>query len=99
MYKKKVPQRSCIGCARVSDKGDLLRIVRNPEGMILLDPNGRLSGRGAYICKNRDCLNMILKKKSLERAFSMKIAGETYEMIGNFVEEYLKSAQETNGTG
>lgn len=50
--KKKQPVRTCIGCKEAKDKRELIRIVRTPEGEILVDPTGKKSGRGAYICRN-----------------------------------------------
>ena len=53
---KKVPQRKCVGCGEMKDKKTLLRIVRSPEGEISLDLTGKKSGRGAYVCRSRECI-------------------------------------------
>ena len=50
MKVKKIPQRSCIGCGTKKDKKDLIRIVRTPDGDIVLDRTGKKAGRGAYVC-------------------------------------------------
>ena len=47
---RKIPMRTCVGCFEVKPKKELIRIVRTPAGEILLDPGGKMSGRGAYIC-------------------------------------------------
>ena len=47
---RKIPQRQCVGCREMKDKKALLRIVKTPEGEILLDSTGKKSGRGAYVC-------------------------------------------------
>ena len=44
---RKIPQRQCVGCREMKDKKELLRVVRTPEGSILLDGRGKASGRGA----------------------------------------------------
>jgi len=59
---KKKPQRSCVSCRTVRDKNDLLRVVVTPEGNVVYDPTGKLSGRGAYLCPNEDCITAELKK-------------------------------------
>ena len=73
MIVKKIPQRMCIGCQNMFNKRDLLRIVKNPEGEIFIDPTGKKSGRGAYICFNIECLQKTIKSKRLEKAFKIKI--------------------------
>ena len=55
---KKMPQRSCIGCNLKKDKKELIRIVKNKEGQIQVDPTGKAAGRGAYLCNSVDCLEM-----------------------------------------
>ena len=59
---KKKPQRSCVSCRTVRDKSDLLRIVMAPEGEVMFDPTGKLSGRGAYLCPREECITAELKK-------------------------------------
>ena len=66
---KKIPQRQCVGCREMKDKKALLRIVRTPEGEILLDSTGKKSGRGAYVCPDPECLKKARKSRALERAF------------------------------
>ena len=53
---KKQPVRMCSGCAAHRPKRELVRVVRTPEGTILLDPGGKKSGRGAYLCPDAACL-------------------------------------------
>ena len=78
---KKQPQRTCIGCNAKKDKKDLIRIVKNKNGQITIDKTGKLEGRGAYICDNKDCLEKIIKSKRLERVFDMQISNEIYESL------------------
>ena len=59
---KKKPQRSCVSCRTVRDKGDLLRVVVTPDGDVVYDPTGKLAGRGAYLCPNEACITAELKK-------------------------------------
>lgn len=83
---KKTPQRRCVGCYESKNKLDLIRIVRTPEGDYKIDPSGKLSGRGAYICKNAECLEKAYKGKKLERSFKEKISNDIYENLKQLIE-------------
>ncbi len=81
MQQKKIPLRQCGGCGEMKPKRELVRVVRSPEGEVSLDLTGRKNGRGSYICKNVECFEKAIKRKSFERAFGMKIPEETAENI------------------
>ncbi len=81
MGEKKTPLRKCIGCNEMKDKKELIRIVRNAEGEINVDPVGKMSGRGAYICKSLKCFDSAVKAKRLEKAFKGKIPDEIYDSL------------------
>lgn len=89
MKTKKVPLRMCTGCGEMFDKRTLVRVVKSPDGEISLDLTGKKSGRGAYVCKNPQCLKMARKKNAFERAFSMPISQEVYDLM----EEEMENAQ------
>ena len=78
---KKIPMRQCIGCGQMKSKKELLRILKTPEDMIILDATGRKNGRGAYLCYSGECLQRAFKTKGLERSFRMKILPEVYERL------------------
>ena len=78
---RKIPQRQCVGCREMKDKKALLRIVKTPEGEILLDSTGKKSGRGAYVCPDPECLKKARKSRSLERAFDTAIPAEVYDAL------------------
>ena len=65
---KKIPMRMCVACREMRAKKDLMRIVRTGEGELKLDLTGKLSGRGAYLCRNEACLVKAIKIRALERA-------------------------------
>lgn len=73
---KHVPQRTCVACHQVKPKRELLRIVRTPDGRVVMDPTGKKSGRGAYLCANRSCWTNALKKKRLEQELETTISEE-----------------------
>lgn len=81
MVNKKKPARTCMACNEQKEKRELLRIVKSKEGIIELDLTGKKSGRGAYICKNLECLEKIMKTKRLERIFEKEISQELYDSI------------------
>ena len=78
---KKQPTRRCTGCGGHFPKADLIRILRTPEGDIVLDESGKRSGRGAYICKSAECLRLARKKRRLEASLECAIPGEIYERL------------------
>lgn len=78
---RKIPQRQCVGCREMKDKRVLLRIVRTPEGEILLDSTGKKSGRGAYVCPDPECLKKARRSKALERTFDTAIPPEVYDAL------------------
>ncbi|NLY54262.1 MAG: YlxR family protein [Firmicutes bacterium] len=81
MRTRRVPQRMCVGCKTMYPKRDLIRVVRTPTGEVLLDPTGKKSGRGAYICPNPECLDVALKGGYLQRALSVDIGPEVADSL------------------
>ena len=78
---KKVPQRKCLGCMQSFPKKDLIRVVRTPENEVLVDVTGKKSGRGAYLCKDRACLNKAIKAKRLQTNLEVQIGEELLEAL------------------
>ena len=81
MAMKKIPLRQCIGCGQMKNKREMIRVIKTPEGEILLDATGRKNGRGAYLCPSGECLKKAVKNKGLERSFKMAIPKEIYENL------------------
>ncbi|MDU1598552.1 RNase P modulator RnpM [Peptostreptococcus anaerobius] len=81
MKEKKIPQRKCIACQERDNKKKLIRIVKNKDNEIFLDPSGRANGRGAYVCANHECLSKAIKSKALNRAFKMDVEDEVYRHL------------------
>ena len=82
---KKVPARRCIACNEQKEKKELLRIVRTPEGNVEVDLTGKKNGRGAYICKNEECLKKVIKSKRLEKNLDISIDSDFYEEIRRII--------------
>ncbi|HBI85825.1 MAG TPA: DUF448 domain-containing protein [Ruminococcus sp.] len=81
MTPKKVPMRMCLGCSEMKPKRELIRVVKQPDGTVLLDRTGKAAGRGAYLCPQAECLQKARKSRRLERTFSMKISDEIYSAL------------------
>ena len=91
MRQRKTPMRMCTGCGEMKPKRELVRVVRSPEKQdeegrplpqeIQLDLTGTKPGRGAYLCRDPECLRKARKARRLERAFSCKIPDEVYDKL------------------
>ncbi len=81
MKPKKIPMRMCVGCREMKEKKSLIRVVRSPEGDVSLDPTGKKSGRGAYVCRDPECLKRAIKQRQLERQLDAALSPETAEAL------------------
>lgn len=81
MKPKKIPMRMCVGCREMKPKKELIRVVRSPEGVVSMDPVGKKPGRGAYVCRDVECLKRARKSRALERAFDTAIPAEVYDAM------------------
>ena len=75
---RKIPTRRCTGCGEHFPKNTLIRVLRTPEGEIVLDLTGKKNGRGAYICKNAACLKKARKSRRIESSLECRISDELY---------------------
>jgi uncharacterized protein len=82
--RKHVPQRTCVGCREVNSKRSLIRVVRRPEG-IVIDPTGKLAGRGAYLHDRRPCWERGLKG-ALAHALKAELSRQDRETLLAFIE-------------
>jgi uncharacterized protein len=78
---KKIPMRQCTGCREMKPKRELIRVVKSPENEISLDFKGKAQGRGAYVCKNQECLKKAIKSKALERSLEIPIPEDIYAQL------------------
>jgi len=70
---KKIPMRRCLGCGVSKPKRELIRIVRTGAGEIFVDPTGKANGRGAYLCRDEQCLQKAVRSRKFEKAFEAPI--------------------------
>lgn len=78
---KKIPMRKCVVTQEQLPKKELIRIVRTPEGQVVIDATGRTNGRGAYLKKDIVAVELAKKKKALARALECEIPEEIYEQL------------------
>lgn len=89
---KKIPMRMCVGCREMKPKKELLRVVRSPEGEVSLDPGGKKSGRGAYVCPEEPCLMRAIKQRQLDRALATTVSPEVTEQLREKLKALPKGA-------
>lgn len=85
MNKKKIPLRKCVSTGEILPKKELLRIVRTPEGNVLVDFTSRANGRGAYLKKSIDAVIKAKKTNCLGRALECEIPEELYKELEDIV--------------
>ena len=78
---KKIPLRKCTGCGEMKPKKELVRVIKTAEEQILLDLTGRMNGRGAYVCREEECLKRTIKTKAIERSLGVSVSDEVYEQL------------------
>ncbi|SHK33464.1 hypothetical protein SAMN02745163_03622 [Clostridium cavendishii DSM 21758] len=81
MKTKKIPMRMCNGCMEMKPKKELIRVVKSPEGEVSVDLTGKKSGRGAYVCKNIECLEKAFKAKRLNKNLETNIDETIYSRL------------------
>ncbi len=81
MKQKKVPIRMCVACREAKPKRELIRIVKNKEGVVSVDTTGKAQGRGAYLCPNVSCLEKAYKIKALNRALECEFTQDMLQEV------------------
>lgn len=77
----------CLGCQQMKPKKELIRIVRDKEGNTSIDFTGKMSGRGAYICRSLECFEKAKKGRRFEKAFETKIDDAIFDSLKQQLEE------------
>lgn len=84
---RKIPLRKCIATNEQLSKKELIRVVRNKEGQVFVDPTGKMNGRGAYLKKSHEAIEIAKKKKLLARSLQIDIPDEIYEELEKYCHE------------
>lgn len=98
MKKKKIPMRRCIASGEMMPKKELVRIVRNTEGVAQIDPTGKVNGRGAYIALDPTLVEKARKGKIFERQLEIDIPDSFYDELLQYV-EHQKARKELFNNG
>ena len=92
---RSLPQRMCVACRQMKDKKALIRIVRSPQGEIMLDKSGKLPGRGAYLCAAPACFAKARKAHSLEKALKQSLSAEVWQALEEQLTQEMPVAPQT----
>ncbi|MBC7809054.1 MAG: YlxR family protein [Akkermansiaceae bacterium] len=85
---KRTPIRTCVACRTPGGKRGLIRVVRLPDATgVVLDPTGKRSGRGAYVCATVECVNNARKRKAFERSLKVAVTDDVFFALQNAVAE------------
>ena len=93
-----VPQRTCVACRTTGSKRGLVRVVRSAEGHVEVDETGKKPGRGAYLCRTRECWDRALKGKVLEYALKTAITAEDKLALQAYAATLEAQDDTTDGT-
>ena len=85
--KRKLPLRMCLGCQEMKPKREMMRVVRTPDSTLVLDPTGKRSGRGAYVCPTEACFKAAIKGKRLEKALECPVPDQLLEDLKKELEQ------------
>jgi predicted RNA-binding protein YlxR (DUF448 family) len=88
------PRRTCVVCRATTAKRTLHRIVRSPAGTVTYDPTGKAAGRGAYLCGQPDCLDLAVRRRSIQRALKV-----TDTVAASAAVEVLRNRMLSGSTG
>mgnify|MGYP004695117749 FL=1 len=87
---KKIPMRSCVVTLEKLPKKELIRVVRTPEGNVIVDETGKANGRGAYLKKDLNTFNIAQKNKILNKKLEVEVPDSIYDELRKLVGEIWK---------
>ena len=79
--------RRCISCYAQKNKKNLFRIVRKPDSSIIYDAEGKENGRGAYVCRETECIERAFKSKKLDRALKSVVPSELKMVLTEMIDQ------------
>ena len=83
---KNVPFRKCVATGEQLPKIELIRIVWIIDGEVSVDPTGKKNGRGAYLKRSLDAIELAKKKKILNRVLEAELPEEVYEELKTYAQ-------------
>ncbi|HXZ30397.1 MAG TPA: YlxR family protein [Dehalococcoidia bacterium] len=88
---KRLPQRTCIACRQVRAKDDLIRLVSTENGIVEIDLFGKKPGRGAYLCPQKDCWELALRKNRLDYALRTRLGDDNRQTLRDYVHDLRRA--------
>lgn len=85
MKQRKIPMRKCVVSNEMKPKKDMLRVVRSKEGVVSIDPTGKLPGRGAYLSIEPEVVQKSWNKQILDKVLECKLDDAFYQELLDFV--------------
>jgi len=78
------PQRTCVACRQRKEKVDLIHLVRGYDGNVVVDVSGKMPGRGAYLCHQKDCWEIGIRQNCLEYSLRTKVSSDNRQALVDF---------------
>jgi predicted RNA-binding protein YlxR (DUF448 family) len=91
--RRHVPVRTCVGCRSSGAKGELLRLVRTPQGQVEVDPSGKRPGRGAYLHRDYGCWQEALRRDRLARALRTALSAQERQALLAYGQSLLEKGE------
>ena len=91
-----MPSRTCVICRKARGKAELVRVVRAPDGPLSIDPTGRANGRGAYVCRDVDCLTRAGGRSGLGHALRSDVSQQLRMALAALLEPNTMTTPEVN---
>lgn len=85
--RKKVPMRKCVATGEMRPKKELVRIVRSKEGEVSIDLTGKKSGRGAYLSKDKEAVQLAKKRNILSKQLETQVDDSIYDELNDLIEK------------
>ncbi len=95
---KKQPERMCVSCRAMHPKKTLIRLVLSPQGEISLDPTGKKPGRGAYVCRNRTCLQQAIRQHRFDKNLKARVDESIVRTLTAELEALPPEAPDSDGS-
>lgn len=83
---RKTPMRTCVVTREKLPKGELIRVVRTPDGEVIIDETGKANGRGAYLKKDKEVFLKAQKNKVLNKQLEVEVPDKVFEKLNNLVD-------------
>jgi predicted RNA-binding protein YlxR (DUF448 family) len=93
---RKTPTRTCVACRTSDDKRGFVRVVRTPDGHVVVDPTGKANGRGAYICATPECFAVARQRRRLDAALKVNLRDDDYDRLRRDFDELLGTLHGSN---